>query len=188
MSLPIKITLPDGFLKEEYRDGYLVSEKLKKIWAIDLDLFAEFSRVCRKHDIKFSVSFGTMIGAVRHKGFIPWDDDFDIMLERREYEKLMAIDPSEFQAPYFLQTVLSDRAVFSPLARFRNSATTGYISGYPKQGYNNGIYLDLYCFDANPQSRMKYLWKHFLKRVVGKLLGIYNQVSPQDGTCKQRLL
>lgn len=189
MSLPIKIQLPESFLLSEIRDGYSVSSRGKKIWAVELDLFSEFSRVCQKHDIAFSVAFGTMIGAVRHKGFIPWDDDFDIMLERAEYEKLLSVGPHEFKHPYFFQYALNERNVFTPLARLRNSETTGYASGSPtSSSYNNGIYLDLYCFDANPQNRVKYLWKHFLKRVVGKLLGIYYQQVPCRQTLMQHLM
>ncbi len=186
--LPIKIELPEGYLQEEERCGYLISEKQKKIWAVELDLFAEFARVCKKHDIKFSVAYGTMLGAVRHKGFIPWDDDFDIMMERDEYEKLMLVAADEFSYPYFLQTALNDRAKFHPCGRLRNSETTGYVTGFPKTDYNNGIYLDLYCFDANPQSRIKYLWKHFCKRVVGKLLGIYYQSPTKDVPLFSRFL
>lgn len=186
MALPIKINLPSGFLSEEFRCGYLVSEKRKRVWAVELDLVSEFSRVCEKHGIRWSVAFGTMIGAVRHKGFIPWDDDFDVMLERKEFEKLVRVAPEAFTHPYFFQHALSDRKIFTPLARLRNSETTGYVSGSPKEGYNNGIYLDVYCMDANPQSRLKYLWKHFLKRCIGKMMGVYYQEAAKDKSFFQR--
>lgn len=186
MSLPIKIELPSGFLDAECRCGYPIPEKLKRVWAVELDLVSEFSRVCEKHDIRWSVAFGTLIGAVRHRGFIPWDDDIDVMLERTEFEKLVRVASKEFTHPYFFQYALSDRKVFTPLARLRNSETTGYVSGYPKEGYNNGIYLDVYCFDANPQSRPKYLWKHFLKRCIGKMMNVYYQESAKDKSFLQR--
>ena len=161
MSLPIKIDLPDGFLDEEVRCGYTITPKLKKIWAVELDLMSEFARVCDKYDIKWSVAFGTMLGVIRHKGFIPWDDDVDIMLERKEFEKLVQVAPKAFKHPYFFQYALNARKTFMTHARLRNSLTTGYVTGHPKEGYNNGIYLDIDCMDASPQSRIKYLWKCF---------------------------
>ena len=88
MKLPIKIKLPEHFLEKEVRCGYSVTEKAKKIWAVELDLLAEFDRVCRKHDINYQIFAGTLLGAVRHEGFSPWDDDVDVCLLRGDYEKL----------------------------------------------------------------------------------------------------
>lgn len=185
--LPITLGLPKGFLNPEVRSGSEVSNKLKKIWAVELDLLVELLRVCKKHDIKCSLAFGSLIGTVRHKGFIPWDDDLDVMFERDEYKKLLAVGPREFKHPYFFQYALSDRKKFSPLARLRNSLTTGYVTGDPTEGYNNGIYLDLYAFDANPQRRAFYLWKHFLKRVVGKCMNFYYDDQPRDRSIAERI-
>ena len=79
--LPIKIKLPLGFLDEEERSGFRVCLNQKKIWAIELDLLSEFMRVCAKHKIKYQVFAGTLLGAVRHGGYIPWDDDLDVCLD-----------------------------------------------------------------------------------------------------------
>ena len=108
----LKISLPEGFLDEEVRDGYKVSHEMKKVWAVELDLLAEFQRVCKKHNIKYIASGGTMLGAVRHKGFIPWDDDIDLMMLREEYEKLCIVAPSEFKHPYYFQTDRTDNCIF----------------------------------------------------------------------------
>ena len=89
--LPIKLKLPEGFLEPEERCGYQVTTKLKKIWAVELDLLDQFQKVCAKHNIKYQVFAGTLLGAVRHKGFIPWDDDIDVCMPREDYDKILPL-------------------------------------------------------------------------------------------------
>ena len=84
----INLVLEDSFFEEEIRSGYTVSSEMKKIWAVELDLLNEFSKVCQKHQLKWFVHAGTLLGAIRHKGFIPWDDDIDVVMPRADYEKL----------------------------------------------------------------------------------------------------
>lgn len=188
MGLPIKLALPIEFLKPEIRDGYEVSEKLKKIWAVELDLLCELIRVCRKHDIKMQVFAGTLLGAVRHKGFIPWDDDVDVAMTREEYDKLLAVADKEFQHPYFLQNALSDRRYFCPYSRFRNSETTGVISGQDSPEYNGGIYIDVFVLDGCAKSSLAFRFQHVLRCFVRKMLTVYYQQAPRNRSIKEKIL
>ncbi len=175
MSLPIQLDLPEDFFKEEVRCGYTVTPKLKKIWAVELDLLNELLRVCRKHDIKVQVSYGTLLGAVRHKGFIPWDDDLDVWLPREEYNKLLAVAQQELKEPYFLQTALSDRKFYLPYARLRNSNTTGAITGQGIIEYNNGIYIDVYVIDGFVESKLLFYFQLVFRRMITKCLTLYTE-------------
>lgn len=148
MSLPIRIKLPEHFLKEEMRCGYQVSEKLKKIWAVELDLLDQILSICKKHKINVQLGFGSLLGAVRHKGFIPWDDDLDVWMSRAEYIRFCDAVKSELEYPYFFQTAETDRDYFIPYGRLRNSETTAAITGYDEVTYNNGIYVDVYVLDG----------------------------------------
>lgn len=168
MGLPIKIKLPNHFLEAEVRCGYAVSEKLKKIWAVELDLLSEFDRVCTKHRINYQVFAGTLLGAVRHKGFIPWDDDVDVVMTRDDYDRLLEVAP-EFEFPYYLQTPYTDPIFFSPHARFRNSETTGAIKGQLDIRYNNGIYMDVFVMDGYTESVLGY---KIQKKIIHLITGV----------------
>ncbi len=154
--LPIKIELPDGFLEEEVRCGYTVSAEMKKLWAVELDLLVEFDRVCKKHGLTYFADGGTLLGTIRHKGFIPWDDDVDLVMTRSEYEKLVKIANKEFQHPYFFQTTESDPGLVMGGSRLRNSDTTLISDFDNRRPYENkGIFIDLYVLDNVPDDGRK---------------------------------
>lgn len=146
--LPINIHLPDGFLNEEERCGYLVSTEMKKVWAIELDLLNELLSVCKRNGLTVFASDGTMLGAIRHQGFIPWDDDIDMMMYREDYELLCSIAKSEFKEPYFFQTEYSDPGSMRGHAQLRNSLTAA-IRKKEKDNchFNMGIFIDIFPLD-----------------------------------------
>lgn len=139
---------------EEYRDGFLVTEKRKKIWNAQLGLAEEVKRICEKYHIKYFIIWGTLLGAVRHKGFIPWDDDFDIALQRNDYERFCKVALEEIRSPYFFQTDLTDPEFFIGYARVRDSRTTAYIVVDSSPTYNNGIFVDIYPLDVIPRRQL----------------------------------
>ena len=75
-------------LRQQHR---LTKDEVKKLHDVELELLVEFDRICRKYDIPYSIDGGTLLGAVRHKGFIPWDDDADVIMNRTAYRKLIAV-------------------------------------------------------------------------------------------------
>ena len=75
--------LEKTFFEREVRSGYEVSEKVKKIWAVELNLLEYFDNLCREYHLRYFADYGTLLGAVRHQGFIPWDDDIDVVMFMR---------------------------------------------------------------------------------------------------------
>ena len=133
------------------RDGVEVSAELQKLWAVELELLEQFKRVCEKHDLKYYASGGTLLGAVRHKGFIPWDDDVDVMMLREDYDKLLSVAAFEFSEPYFFQTAYSDKNYYRGHAQLRKSNTTAALSCEAlRVPYNQGIFIDIFPVDAIP--------------------------------------
>ena len=150
----LSIDLPKGFLDDEPKT-LIVSRRRKEVWAVTLDLLVQLDRVCRKHDIRYFCDGGTLLGAVRHGGFIPWDDDIDVIMSRAEYEKLNAIAPSEFQHPYFWQTNETDPGSARGHAQLRNSDTTAILKTEMRDGkalytFNQGVFIDIFPFDNLP--------------------------------------
>ncbi|MBR5176974.1 MAG: LicD family protein [Bacteroidales bacterium] len=141
-----KGVINEDFLKEEIRNGFLVTTERKKLWAIMLDMTLEFDRVCKEHGLKYFLWGGSLLGAVRHQGIIPWDDDIDVIMPRKDYEKFLLLG-DEFKEPYFFQTPYTDPESCYTFAKIRNSNTTGVIDLFRYQKFNHGIWISVFPLD-----------------------------------------
>lgn len=137
-----------SFFKEEIKDGFLVDTTRKKVWAIEIDLLLQLDRVCKKYGLKYYLMFGSLLGAVRHKGFIPWDDDLDVCMPRKDYEKLLKVAPSEFKEPYFFQIPETDPGYYYTFAKIRNSNTSAFLELFKNQRFNMGLLVDVFPMDV----------------------------------------
>lgn len=150
-------------LEEEVQCGHLVTAEKKRANAVYLDLLQEFGRLCQRAGLTWWLFYGSLIGAVRHKGFIPWDDDVDIMMPRPDFDRLLRISNKDFgaQEPYFLQTPHTDPSFQQRILRFRRSDTS-YITQYDlnmiaKAGgkpYNMGLALAIFPLDNVPKNKL----------------------------------
>lgn len=137
--------LPDSFFKEEVICDFKVDVERKKLWAVSLDLLFKFDEVCRKHHLNYTLAYGSLLGAIRHQGIIPWDDDVDVFMLREDYEILKTLK-DEFQPPYFLQIPGEDGYLYS-YAKVRNSNTTALSYSFRYSSFNQGIPLDIFILD-----------------------------------------
>lgn len=152
--LPIKIQLPEHFLDEEVRCDYTVSTQMKKMWAVEIDLLFEFKRLCDKYRLRWFAAGGTLLGAIRHKGFIPWDDDIDLYMLRADYDVFCEKAKKEVESPYFFTDGTADKGVFRSYAQIYNSQTTCIMANSVgvKRSFNQGISIDIFPFDVMPDS------------------------------------
>lgn len=122
-----------------------------------LEMLKEFVRVCNKNDLQYFLIGGTALGAVRHKGFIPWDDDIDVAMPRKDYEKFLKLQ-SEFADKYFIQSFRTDKKYILNYAKLRNSNTTYIENFYATMQINHGVWIDIFPLDGmskknkNPKS------------------------------------
>ena len=166
--------------RDEMRSGILVTSQRKKLWNVQIGLINEFARVCKKYNLRWFACGGTLLGAARHKGFIPWDDDVDVAMFRPDYNKFLAAAYKEIDYPFFVdnwydytieseETSESSGAKFQfisrkqemknpyrwftqwPSIRLRDSRTT-FIEGnfIGVNTIHQGIFLDIFPFDSLP--------------------------------------
>ena len=136
------------FTQEELRarfnpDGSL----LRRQQMIMLDMVTELDRICRKHDIPYFLFWGSLLGAVRHDGFIPWDDDLDVAMLRKDYMRLMKVLPDELPEHIVLQTNDTDRNYFYHFAKLRHRHSFVDEDNYDRVFKERGIFIDIFPLD-----------------------------------------
>lgn len=156
----IEILLHNGYSSYELTD--FERKKLKKSL---LDIFKDISMVCEKNELVYLLGGGSCLGAVRHKGFIPWDDDFDMMMPRKSYNKLVECLMSEFPDKYFFTG-----PGYSSDGKFLKVHKKGTVFESLFDNPTDGIKIDIFPIESIPQNR-------FLRNCHGMKLNFYSLVA-----------
>ncbi len=145
----------ETYFQGEEQEGFYVEEKMKRAWAAQIEVLKEVERICRKYDLKYYAGYGTLLGAVRHKGFIPWDDDMDIFMLRDDYESFLSIIQKEMEEEYaFLNIYLEEDygEVFSRIVNGRSiNFTQEHLKRYHGCPYVVGV--DIFPLDFIPRNK-----------------------------------
>jgi len=123
---------------------------LRKVQLTQLEILREVDRVCRENDIKWFLCCGTLLGAVRHQGFIPWDDDLDIGMLRQDYEKFCRLAPEKMDPKFCVQSWYTEPDYPLPFGKVRMKNTL-YVEAKSKIFRENGFYIDVFPFDNAPE-------------------------------------
>ena len=129
---------------------------LKQLQNTELEILEIVDCFCRNHNIDYSLTYGTLIGAVRHKGFIPWDDDIDLMMSRTNYDRFIRTWEKDPPDGYFLQTDETDSLYGNNFLKIRKKGTTFIqTEGEKSCPYHTGIFIDIFPVDrvAPPGSK-----------------------------------
>lgn len=130
-----------------------------------LKVLEAIDETCRKHSLRYGIFAGSLIGAVRHKGFIPWDDDMDILMPRPDYEQFVAHSREWLPEPYEFVCAENDPAYPLPFGKVQDASTT--LIERVHLSYLGGIYVDVFPLDAVPSAplaRRMHLWRYGLLR------------------------
>lgn len=130
--------------------------EMKRLWEVQIDLLEALKRVCQKYGLRYYAAGGTLLGAARHRGFIPWDDDLDVQMMWSDYKILMEVATEEFQYPYYFQSYQNDPFGEVSNSRLRRSDTTGYTEWEHENikipDHNRGIFIDIFPLFPIPKS------------------------------------
>lgn len=94
-----------SYFKEEEREGFVIKPMIKRAWAAQLEVLNEIDLICKRHNIKYYAEYGTLLGAVRHQGFVPWDDDMDIGMLRKDFVRFQHYAAKELPEPFKLLSI-----------------------------------------------------------------------------------
>jgi len=152
------------------------SSNLIKAQLVMLRILKVVDYVCRKHGISYWLCSGTLLGAVRHSGFIPWDDDLDIAMLRADYERFLEIAPQELPDDMFLQTPTTDPgydSIHVP-CKVRDTKSLHVAPYLAKKHYHKGIFIDVFPIDKFHKKGLKRFTEQFLKRTNNLITRCYD--------------
>lgn len=126
---------------------------LEKLHEIELEMITEVDRICKKHNIKYTIIGGTLLGAVRHGGFIPWDDDADIAMLRPEYDKFCKICEKELdRSKFYFQNIDITEGYRWGYSKMRRNGTVFKRENQEHMNYPQGVFLDIFPIDSTPDN------------------------------------
>lgn len=129
---------------------------LEKLHNCEIEILDEVVRICEDNELDYFLIGGTLLGAVRHKGFIPWDDDLDIGMPRKDYNKLLKIASKELKNKFLLDCHLTNKNYYLPFAKVRNKNTIFESQNMKKYIGEKGIWIDIFPLDnASKQESIK---------------------------------
>ena len=145
----------DSYFEDEVICGFLVEKKMKHAWAAFQEVLAEIIRVCEKYQITYFADYGTLLGAVRHQNFVPWDDDIDIAVKREDYNRLMKVLPFELPASFCVHSIYTNDTHRQPLGCVSNSDHVIRDGNIPPSfhGCPYIVGVDIYPLDYIPRDK-----------------------------------
>lgn len=154
------------------------NDTLRKVQLAQLEIAKDIKRVCDDNNINYFLDSGTLIGAARHKGFIPWDDDLDIGMLRDDYEKFLKVAPEQLGDSYFLQTWDNDKGFAYPFAKVRKLGTRYIEAVSQRSNAHNELFVDVLPYDFWPVGYKKQRKNHLMIYFYSNILYMKCKMTP----------
>lgn len=133
----------------------LTEEEATKLKIRETEILRAFVDFCKENNLRYFMFAGSLLGTVRHKGFIPWDDDVDVCMPRDDYERLKNMDKNSMGPKYFIQSYVSDPEFSLPYMKIRDNNSIFLENSAYKTNINHGIFLDIFPLNGIPDSKFK---------------------------------
>ncbi len=164
----------------------LTEDEVRRMQLLELEMMCELDRVCRKNNINYCIYGGTLLGAVRHKGFIPWDDDMDVAMLREDYEKFKQHIDELNPDICFFQDHDTDPEYIWGYAKLRRTGTKYIRAGQEHLKYKNGVFIDIEPMDDVPNSLVLQIILDFELFILRKIL--WSRVAVKNETGFKKLV
>lgn len=184
------LVFDEEYFKEEVRCGFTIPEMMKRVWAVEMEVLSVIHRICTEYGLTYYAHWGTLLGAVRHKGFIPWDDDIDIAMKRKDYQMLMKVLPDELPQGFYNSSSYADTTHSQPTTSIMNTKYVILDEDIKKRFYGCPYIcgIDIAPLDYVPRDREQAEFQRNLYTVVysvARNYSAYAQSGELEGYLKQ---
>ena len=147
---------------------------VRKLQLVELEILEEVDRICQENDIKYFLCGGTLLGAIRHKGFIPWDDDIDVLMTRKNYNKFIDVCRKKLDDKYIIDCYKTNKKCSFPFIKIKKKGTL-YVEqkNYNNYDDNSGIWIDIFPIDGAKSQVSKFQQKQYkISQYISTLISI----------------
>ena len=177
----------DGFFKQEVRNGFYIDETMKTLWAAEMEVLQKVAEICDRYGITWYAAYGTLMGAIRHEGFVPWDDDMDIWVKRKDYNRLLQVLPKELPSGYFVRSPQTE-AGYGQFHTIVNSGDRVSIDPEWLEQYHGcpfSVGLDIFPLDYLPRDEKERMLQEQMFAVASNCAQIANALNSEDNKAEE---
>lgn len=164
---------------------------LRKLQLTQLEILKDIDKFCRENEIEYCIAYGTTLGAVRHGGFIPWDDDIDICMKRAEYEKFLELAKQGMKEKYDILNIYETKGYISTFSKVSKKGTKFVEASSSNENYQQGIFVDVFPLDYtsdNKEERQKDFKKSWFLARIMMLCEISNPILPSTLSAVKKMI